>query len=158
MSRRRKARSRRNGPPQREEHEGRNGVRLRWIVGGVVALAVVAGAVILAILPLRQAPSASGAIEITASMAGFEPQLIRAKAGEPVRLTIINPDSPYHTDGGGWHQFRIEALGVDARVPPRARREVTLSSLAPGRYEFYCDVCCGGKDSPAMRGVVEVRG
>ncbi|MBI4278596.1 MAG: cupredoxin domain-containing protein [Armatimonadetes bacterium] len=146
--------------PGTETGEEAPAARFPWrlLLGGGIAAAVLAAAVLLAVLPARQAPPAAGTVQIIASMAGFEPQRIRVRAREAVRLTIVNPDSPYHADGGGWHQFRVEALGIDVRVPPRAQREITLGPLAPGRYEFYCDICCGGKDSPAMRGVIEVTG
>lgn len=47
---------------------------------------------------------------------------------------------------------------MDVRIPPRSRTATTLRALPAGTYEFYCDVCCGGKDNPAMRGILEVTG
>lgn len=91
-------------------------------------------------------------------MAGYSPATLEAKAGQDLTLTFINPDSQFHTDGGGWHQFRAEVLGVDMKIPPSSQQTVTLRNLQAGTYEFYCDVCCGGKENPAMRGVLEVTG
>lgn len=91
-------------------------------------------------------------------MAGFEPARLVGRAGRDLTLTFVNPDSRFHTDGGGWHQFRIDSLGVDVKIPPSSRQAVTLRTLPAGTYEFYCDVCCGGKENPAMRGVLEVTG
>ncbi|MDR5710483.1 MAG: cupredoxin domain-containing protein [Armatimonadota bacterium] len=93
-------------------------------------------------------------IEIT--MAGFSQPVLLARAGKPLRLQIVNPDSPYHTDGGGWHQLAIPALKVDVRVPPRSARVVEIPPAPAGEYGFYCDVCCGGKANPSMRGVLRV--
>ncbi len=91
-------------------------------------------------------------------MAGFAPPTLAARAREDLTLEFVNPDSQFHTDGGGWHQFRIDALNIDIRMPPRTRQTVVLGELPVGTYEFYCDVCCGGKENPAMRGVLEVTG
>ncbi len=41
------------------------------------------------------------AIKMTITMAGFEPNKITAKAGQPVTINLINPDNSHHTDGGG---------------------------------------------------------
>ncbi|MDR7537688.1 MAG: cupredoxin domain-containing protein [Armatimonadota bacterium] len=71
-------------------------------------------------------------------MAGFDPR--RARPGRPFVIRLVNPDSPYHTDGGGWHQLRIERLGVDVRVAPRSSTTQAVAGLAPGTYEFYCKV------------------
>lgn len=94
------------------------------------------------------------AVRIT--MAGFSQPVLRARAGQPLRVRLVNPDSPFHTDGGGWHQLAIPRLGVDVRVAPRSERVVVIPAAPPGEYEFYCDVCCGGKENPTMRGVLRV--
>lgn len=111
------------------------------------------------LLPPPKAPASLGEEHrVITTMEGFTPRTLRVAAGRPFTVRLVNPDSQYHTDGGGWHQFRVEALGVDVRIPPRSERSQTFARLAPGTYEFYCDVCCGGKESPSMRGVIEVTG
>ncbi len=99
--------------------------------------------------------AADQVLQIT--MAGFSQPVISARAGQPLRLRLVNPDSPFHTDGGGWHQLAVPALGLDIRVPPRSQQVVEIPAAAPGEYEFYCDVCCGGKNNPTMRGVLRVQ-
>jgi hypothetical protein len=47
---------------------------------------------------------------------------------------------------------------VDVRIPPRSEQTQAFAGLAAGSYEFYCDICCGGKENPSMRGVIEVTG
>lgn len=124
---------------------------------GVIALAAV-----LAVFPLLELrsgpPSDDIAQTVVISMAGFTPSAVTVPAGRPVRLRLENPDSQFHTDGGGWHQFAIDELRLDVRIPPRSARTVTLPALRAGRYEFYCDVCCGGRVNPSMVGVLEVNG
>lgn len=137
--------------------------RASWkAVGFGLAAALVLGiAAFLALAPLRaaRAPAAvSGARQVVVTMAGFSPARLTARAGEDLTVTFINTDNPFHTDGGGWHQFRAEALGVDVKIPPGSQRTVTLRNLPAGTYEFYCDICSGGKDNPSMRGILEVTG
>ncbi len=142
------------------------GRRVIWF--GLAALAVAALATMLALAPLRsaatrapssaEAPAAPGTRQVVVTMAGFAPSTLAARASEDLALEFVNPDSRFHTDGGGWHQFRIDALDIDIRMPPRTRQAVVLGELPVGTYEFYCDVCCGGKENPAMRGVLEVTG
>ena len=131
---------------------------LIWGAAGVVVLAAVA----LAVLPMRATrpgpPAAAGGREVVITMGGFSPAHIVEAAGKPFSLTIINPDSSFHTDGGGWHQFGSDSLKLDVRIAPHSRETITLGPLPPGRYEFYCDICCGGKTSPSMQGILEITG
>ncbi len=143
-------------------------VRRAVVVWGftVAAVATLGVAIVLVVNPLRAArgPDPNAAApdgetrRVLITMAGFDPPVLRVPAGRPFTVRLVNPDSPYHTDGGGWHQFRLERLGIDVRVPPRSQRTQTFAGLAAGTYEFYCDVCCGGKENPTMRGVIEVTG
>jgi len=136
--------------------------RWRLFAFGVAALVVVGLAAFMALKPLRAARTPAAAApagpQVVVSMAGYAPARLSARAGEDLTVTLVNPDSRFHTDGGGWHQFRAEALNVDMKIPPSSQRTVTLRNLQAGTYEFYCDVCCGGKENPAMRGVLEVTG
>ncbi len=104
------------------------------------------------------APVRSGDVdfELVVTMGGFSPRQLQLPAGRPTRLRLVNPDTPYHADGGGVHGFTVPALGIDVRVPPRSTMEVDLPAAAPGQYLFYCDTCCGGKENPFMRGVLKV--
>ncbi len=149
--------------------EARRNTMLRRIKIGLFTIAAIAlvgiaaSLVITPILAVRArapaAPAAAGEVrQVVTTMAGFDPQALRVPAGRPFTVRLVNPDSPFHTDGGGWHQLRVEALNIDVRVPPRSDKMQTFAGLAPGRYEFYCDICCGGKENPTMRGVIEVTG
>lgn len=139
---------------------GRSQPHAKAIVFGAAAFIVLAAAAFLVIAPVRALRTSQAGDErrIIVTMAGFDPPALRVSAGRAIAVRLVNPDSPYHSDGGGWHQFRIEGLGVDVRVPPRSDRRVELPALPPGKYTFYCDVCCGGKENPSMRGVLDVTG
>ena len=131
--------------------------RVRLAVFTILALAVVGGAA-YSLWPRTLATSDPAPADLTMriDMGGFTPPTLIAPAGRPVRLRIVNPDSSHHSDGGGVHGFTIVALGIDARVQPETTSVVTIPATAPGDYAFYCDTCCGGKENPAMRGVLRV--
>ena len=96
--------------------------------------------------------SATDVLVVRANMTGFQPKILRVKAGEPIRLRLESLDTRFHTDGGGRHQFAIDELGVDITAPPLGSKDVTFTVSEPGTYEFYCSICCGGKANPTMWG------
>ena len=93
---------------------------------------------------------------VAISMSGFSPSNLTARAGQEVKLQLVNKDNSLHTDGGGWHQFAIDDLGVDFKVPPLTVSDVSFTPDKPGTYDFYCGVCCGGKANPYMHGQLVV--
>ncbi len=99
------------------------------------------------------------AIKMTITMAGFEPNVIRAKAGQPVTINLINPDNSMHTDGGGVHNFILENAGlssVNVTVQPESQDVFTFTPTQAGEYHWYCDSCCGGRENPNMHGTLIV--
>ena len=97
-------------------------------------------------------PTGANVVEIKGTMGGFSTEVLRAKAGRPLTVRLTSVDTRFHTDGGGKHQFAIDALGVNIIAPPEGTREATFTPPAPGVYEYYCDVCCGGRANPTMQG------
>ncbi len=100
--------------------------------------------------------SAEGTSQIAISMSGFSPNVISARVGQKISLQLINKDNSLHKDGGGWHQFAIDDLGIDFKVPPLQTSEVSFTVDAPGTYDFYCGICCGGSANPYMHGKLVV--
>lgn len=90
------------------------------------------------------------------SMSGFTPDMIELEAGVEYEFTIVNQDNALHRDGGGWHQFASDEIGFDYNVAPETTEVITLKVDEPGEYEFYCDTCCGGRESPSMQGKIIV--
>jgi cytochrome c oxidase subunit 2 len=120
-------------------------------------LAIVALVVGGAIWLLRPAAATVRADQdVTVTMAGFTPGDITVAANRVSTLRLVNPDSNMHTDGGGVHQLAIPDLGIDVKVQPRSEALVVIPAVAPGRYAFYCDICCGGKENPMMQGTLIV--
>ncbi len=131
---------------------------LRFAAFAVIALAVGGGAVGLLVSRV-QGPAATDvtAIQVHASMGGFDPPALSVKAGQTVKVELISMDSSMHSDGGGRHQFAIDELDVDWQVGPLSSEvfEFTAPTTA-GEYSWYCDICCGGKENPSMQGTLTV--
>ena len=131
---------------------------LRLGVFAVIAV-VVGGAALALVFGRLQGPAATDttALQVHASMGGFEPGALTVKAGQTVRVEFSSMDTPYHSDGGGWHQLAIDELGIDWKVGPESSEVFEFVAPAEaGTYAFYCDICCGGKENPSMQGRLTV--
>jgi len=95
-------------------------------------------------------------VAIVVSMSGFSPSRIDVRKGEPLTIRLVNKDNRFHNDGGGWHQFAIDEIGLDVRVPPLTTRTFTFTPEKTGVFDFFCDVCCGGRANPYMHGALTV--
>ncbi len=122
----------------------------RAVLVGLVGLIVVGLAATMFWAPYGRIAETKATLQI--SMSGWNPARIRAKVGQPVVVTMINLDNRFHTDGGGWHGFTVPAFGVDEKVGPKRTSTFTFTPTKVGKYVFYCEICCGGKENPFMRG------
>ena len=149
---------RRTASVRRETGAARSSQRVRLFAFGLLALFMGGLALALVVGRLQgTAASDSTAVQVHASMGGFEPATMTVKAGQTVRVEFASMDTPFHSDGGGWHQFAIDELGIDWKVGPESSRVFELTTPAtPGTYSWYCDICCGGKENPSMRGTLTV--
>ena len=96
-------------------------------------------------------------LDVHMSMAGFEPTALTVRANHIVRLELTSMDNPLHADGGGWHEFAIDALGIDLKVGPLDSGTLEFTAPSEARtYRVYCDTCCGGKANPTMLGTLTV--
>jgi heme/copper-type cytochrome/quinol oxidase subunit 2 len=133
----------------------------RWArIGIFAAIALVIGIVAVNLVVDRLQPPGvpqAGALQVHASMDGFDPNQLTVKAGQTVKIQLASMDTSMHSDGGGWHEFAIDALGVDFKVGPESSQVFTFTAPStPGTLEFYCNICCGGKDNPSMQGKLTV--
>lgn len=130
----------------------------RHVAGAAVAVVVLGAGIVLGFGDFLGRPDAdtTGAMPVRMSMAGFEPQVISAKAGTDVEIELWTTDAAIHLEGGV-HTMISEELGIYEELPAESRRTVTIRMpMTPGDYDIYCDTCCGGKDSPAMHGTLRV--
>jgi cytochrome c oxidase subunit 2 len=131
---------------------------LRLAIFGAIAL-LVGGAAIGLVVSRLQAPGGTdaAAFQVHASMGGFDPPTLSVKAGQTVKVELSSMDTSMHSDGGGWHQLAIDALGINWKVGPEGSKvfEFTAPATA-GTYSWYCDICCGGKANPSMQGKLTV--
>ena len=128
------------------------------MAGGAVIVVVLGVGALLAFGDFLGRPDAdsSGAMPVRMSMAGFDPQVITAKAGTDVELELWTTDGAPHLQGGV-HTMISDELGIYEELPAESRRTVTLRlPTTPGDYDIYCDTCCGGKESPTMHGTLRV--
>lgn len=146
-------------PGQHEAPSGRKPTRRDVISFGVIAAGSIAASGYFLWPVVRQSSlftTETEATPVAISMSGFAPNRLAARAGQLVKLQLVNKDNSMHSDGGGWHQFAIEELNVDFKVAPLETSEVSFTVDKPGIYDFYCGVCCGGKANPYMHGQLVV--
>ena len=112
-------------------------------------------AVILAAIALiwSGVPSRSTTLVLTGTMpehGGWQPDVIKAQAGEPLHLRLTSNDVV--------HGFAIGQMeGTATDVIPGKFTEVNLTFHEPGTYTYYCTRWCG-PNHWRMRGTIEVEG
>lgn len=139
----------------------RRNLRLRKGAFALIVVAILGGGLYMAggvFLGQRDKTTVADAIPVRLSMAGFDPKVITAKAGAEVNLDFWNEDNAMHLDGGGVHTFIMpEYQNIYVRIPAEARQAFSFTApTVPGDYDFYCDTCCGGRESPTMHGTLRV--
>ncbi len=122
----------------------------------IVAVLGLAAYLLLTAFSPRTPPPAENTLDVRADMGGFDQDVIRVKAGEPVTVRLTSLDNSHHTDGGGQHQWAVDELGVSLVAQPLSSNSVTFTPDQPGEYLFYCDICCGGRANPTMQGTLIV--
>lgn len=86
-------------------------------------------------------------ITVTGSNFKFEPQIIRVKKGEKVRIIFKN--------SGGTHDFVIDNLELSTKQIQTGQQEVLeFSPLTLGSFEYYCSV--GNHRDQGMKGTLIV--
>ena len=88
----------------------------------VLALALVA-------LPAASAAWAADAIEVHLKNHRFTPSVIKVKANKPSMIVL-------HNDDDSADEFDSAALKIEKVVPGRAKGNIRVRALAPGKYPF----------------------
>jgi cytochrome c oxidase subunit II len=98
----------------------------------------------------------AGAIAVSSGMDGFTPSTLHAKPGQTLTLVWSNKDDAAMLTNGV-HTFVSDSLKVRLEDPAESTVTVSLTApMTPGDYDFWCDSCCGGRDTPAMHGTLHV--
>ncbi len=124
----------------------------KTLFAALIAVVVVVAGTMLYLSTMKTVPIDPNAKAVQISMAGFSPNTITVKQGALLKIDLINMDNGFHTDGGGWHNFAIDAFGMNVSVQPMGQQVFTVPTGTPGAYGWYCSVCCGGRASPSMNG------
>ncbi len=146
---------RRKAPPRQKRGQKAGIGPWRAVAFSVIVLVSLGAAVLLlgrVLFPDTPLPADGNVVDLKADMGGFSQSVIKAKVNEPVTVRLTSMDTEAHSDGGGVHQFAIDELKVNILAPPRGKKLATFTPEAPGTYEFYCDICCGGRANPTMVG------
>jgi heme/copper-type cytochrome/quinol oxidase subunit 2 len=130
-------------------------------VYGAFVLAVLGTSFVLLrkdLFPTPLLPLAGNVIDIAADMGGFSVSEIYVQSGVPVTIRLTSLDNSHHSDGAGKHQWAVDELGINIIAPSLGSSYATFTPRTPGRYTFYCDICCGGRANPSMNGTLIVEG
>src|SRR5215831_6686775 len=74
-------------------------------------------------------------IKITAKQFEFDPHTITVQKDKPVRLIITSADVD--------HGIKLEAFGINKKIPAKQTINVEFTPDRVGRFEFKCSVVCG---------------
>lgn len=96
--------------------------------------------------PAEEVKPTGNVVEVTVNAKSFDFDVkeIKAKAGDTVKLTLVNAD--------GAHALGIDAFGVD--VKGGETKEFVVNKK--GTFDFYCSLMCGvGHDKMMGKLIVE---
>jgi plastocyanin domain-containing protein len=98
-----------------------------FLAGRRQAVAAVAGAA-------TGGAAGAGPAQVTITVdGGYSPQLVRVKAGAPVRLVFDRKDT-----GSCSEEVVLPDFGVRKFLPTGQRTTIEITPAKPGRYEFTC--------------------
>ena len=98
---------------------------------GTLALAAFA---VVGSIAQEGSPGADG-VKMTAVKYDFDPNVVRAKKGEHVKLVITALDRD--------HGFKLEAFHIEQRLPKGVAVTVEFVADQAGTFPFQCWVFCG---------------
>jgi plastocyanin domain-containing protein len=84
---------------------------------------------------LPEAKAGDAALDVIVYGGVYEPSVIRARAGKPLRLRFIRKDKNPCAE-----KVIFSGLDVSAELPVGQPREVEFTPKSPGEYEFTCQM------------------
>jgi cytochrome c oxidase subunit 2 len=106
------------------------GAALNLALGSTALLAFLCGPT-----AAQNKPEPPVEIRITAKQFEFEPRTITVQKGKPVRLIITSADVD--------HGFKLEAFGINQKVPAKKTVNLDFTPDQVGKFEFRCSIVCG---------------
>ena len=101
-------------------------------------------------LPRAEAPVSTEdlvVIDLEAYQFGYDPEVIRVKQGQTVRIEATSRDVD--------HSFAISELGLEERIMPGKTEVIEFVASEKGEFEYRCSVYCGPEHAD-MRGLLIV--
>lgn len=80
---------------------------------------------------------------MTAKQFSFDPETIKVKQGDKVRLTIKSTDVP--------HSFALPDFNVNVDLQPDKTETIEFIANKAGEFTFFCSIFCGS-GHPDMKG------
>ena len=132
--------------------------RWRLAVAGLLVVGVLGVGLVLGFGDFFNRPTETGStISMQISMAGYSPHVLDAAPGKTLTVEWWNQDNAMHLQGGV-HTLVSDSLGIRESLPAESHKTIRITApMTPGDYDFWCDSCCGGKDSPTMHGTLRVK-
>jgi uncharacterized cupredoxin-like copper-binding protein len=132
---------------------------------GLFGVGLVVLAAALALLAMGFGESASNKETIGIHFSRFVPEVIEARAGEPVTITLVNDDPIGHEwmvgdaafhdrHRSGTEPFH-DTVPTEVTIPALETRVTTLTFDEPGDYAYICHL--PGHEAYGMTGVLRVR-
>ena len=84
---------------------------------------------------LPEAKAGDGALDIVVDGGVYEPSVIRASAGKPLKLRFLRKDKSPCAE-----KVIFSGLDVSAELPLGQPHEVEFTPKSPGEYEFTCQM------------------
>src|SRR5580658_2325969 len=104
--------------------------RLRTRLGALAMLAIaVSGSY------AQEVPPGASEVKMTAVKYSFDPNTIRVKKGDPVKLVITATDRD--------HGFKLAAFHIEQKLPKGEAVTVEFTADQGGTFPFQCSVFCG---------------
>jgi plastocyanin len=96
-----------------------------------------AGAFLLLSSPGALLAAGAETVTIELERHSFSPEVVTVRAGETVRLELVNKEDIFA------HNFTLQAadagLDLDVDIPPQKTRSVEIRPTRDGSYTFYCN-------------------
>lgn len=83
----------------------------------------------------QEAPPRTSEVQMTAVKYSFDPNTVRVKKGDRVKLVITATDRD--------HGFKLAAFHVDQKLPKGEAVTVEFTADQAGTFPFQCSVFCG---------------